>query len=1111
MSNIQLPTVNWRISMNGLQWTPWHEVVQLREDLKNNELPLSMFAADVYDVVLGRAQAVYQRPEEFFALTYPTYNLRQLMKDVLLRLAGKTDKVVRQLELTYGGGKTHTLITAYHLVRDSANLPNLPAVKEFVEHAGVEPPQARVAILAFDKLDVEKGMEIVSPDGKKRWLRQPWSVLAWQIAGPEGLKVLHPDNKPEERDSVPAENLMDELLRLPERDGLATLVLIDEVLMYAREKVRLDPAWRDALQSFFQSLTQAAAKSGVRCCIVASLLATDPAKSDELGRAITADLYAIFRRENEEGIQPVEKTDVAEVLRRRFFKPESIADPSAFRPHVTAALRGICDLDEQTKKEGAEAEERFLASYPFHPDLTEVLYAKWTNLEGFQRTRGVLRTFALALRDAERWDKSPLVSCNVFLTEPGESGLSHGLQELTKIAGTDGNDGTPQNWSAIMEGELEKARRAQADYSGVRHRDVEQAVVATFLHSQPIGQKASTPEVMVLIGHTRPDRIEIGNAMLRWGRESWFVDEQLLSEAGGDKMPQYWRLGSKPNLRQMHSDACRRVSSEVVRIKLENTIREQKSLTAGAAAAIGRPGSVHTLPERPSDIGDEGEFHYAVLGPSAASMSGNPSAEAKRFIAETTSPDRPRSFRNAVVLAVPSRDGLEMARDRVREYLGWEDVRTTLKQQQDEDADPVRTALLAGHLKTATDLVSEAVRQAYCIVVTVSEKDEVQAFKIAVGSEPLFTIIKGDSRSRIQDQPINAEALLPDGPYNLWQPGEQSRLVKDLVGAFAYDPRLPKMLRRQDIVATLSLGAKQGLFVLRATRPDQSVRTLWLQEPTEVDLEDPGLEVVLPEAAELTELSSHLLAPGTLAELWPEEQELSVADVYTYFAGKVVQVPKEGYTEPLVIPKAERSVVETAIRLAVEQGLTWLISGPASLFREPIPAGVLSDAANLLPPPATVPVTDVLPEALPEAWEGQEANALGILVALSAKAGRTLPWVTVSDAIDGAVRARYLERPADSGPWPCEVDAARNAKFRLPTGVPPPPPPDGMLRGEAELSIGQIQDLAEVVAGIKQAAIGHGIRFVLVVELGGEKSTTEEVADKISGLLKKVSEELELK
>jgi len=79
-----------------------------------------------------------------------------------------------------------------------------------------------------------------------------------------------------------------------------------------------------------------------------------------------------------------------------------------------------------------------------------VLYGKWTGLEGFQRTRGVLRTFALALRDAERWDQSPLVSCNVFLAEPGRDATSSGLLELTKIATTEEYEGKRQDWTAII-------------------------------------------------------------------------------------------------------------------------------------------------------------------------------------------------------------------------------------------------------------------------------------------------------------------------------------------------------------------------------------------------------------------------------------------------------------------------------------------------------------------------------------------------------------------------------------------------------------------------------------------------------------------------------------
>ena len=60
---------------------------------------------------------------------------------------------------------------------------------------------------------------------------------------------------------------------------MGVLILIDEVLMYAREKVAADAKWKDRIVNFFQYLTQAATKVD-RCCIVASLLASDPVKSD---------------------------------------------------------------------------------------------------------------------------------------------------------------------------------------------------------------------------------------------------------------------------------------------------------------------------------------------------------------------------------------------------------------------------------------------------------------------------------------------------------------------------------------------------------------------------------------------------------------------------------------------------------------------------------------------------------------------------------------------------------------------------------------------------------------------------------------------------------------
>lgn len=1106
--------------MPKLPWTPWHKVVKLREDLRSGDLPLHMFAADLYEVMMQRGKRpVYEKPEEFFALTFPTYNLRRLVRDVVLRLAGKNDKAVRQLELTYGGGKTHTLIALRHLVHDPERLPELPAVAEFIEDIGQRPPKCRVVGLCFDKLDVEKGMEVRSPDGKSRTLKQPWSVLAYQIAGDAGLKILHAHGRAEERESAPAENLLTELLEVPGKEGLGVLILVDEVLMYAREKVSQDPEWRARLANFFQYLTQAVPKVD-RCCLVASLLATDPRKSDKLGREIQAELYDIFQRQREEAVEPVVKEDVAELLRRRFFTPDSLKDREAFRQHVMAALKGIAAVDDQTAKQGAEAEARFLRSFPFHPDLTEVLYSKWTQLIRFQRTRGVLRTFALALREAEAWDTSPLVGPAVFLAAPEREGLSEALRELVAVADTEEWEGKKQAWTGILDNEFAQAKRIQVESVGLKYREVEQAVVTTFLHSQPIGQTAQTRDLVGLLGATRPDRIELEKGLTRWAQTSYWLDD-LYTGAQEAQLPGTWRLGNRPNLTQMHAVAAKNISEDTVRARLLDDISKTKALTANASAMGVH---VHTLPTRPRDVEDDGGFHYAVLGLPAASESGKPSAEAARFLNETTGADKPRVYRNAVLLLVPSRDGIELATARVRDYLAWEIVREDIKKQQkDGNVDPARALTLQINIDKAKGRIPEAIKQAYCIVVTVSEKDEVQAFKITVNDEPHFITIKGDKRSRVKDTAVTAEALLPEGPYNLWRAGETSRRVKDLAGAFAQLPHLPKMLKASAILDTLADGCGQGTFVLRLVRPDGTSRTWWMSRPDENALSDPALELVLPQGAELGELGPALLTPERLPGLWPAA-EITVQSVADYFnGGTVIQVERQGYQEPMPIPKAGYAVVEKAISAAVEGGSLWMLSGPASILGEPIPPGVLNPSARLSPPPPVISPAEILPENLPNAWKEGVASALSIATALSVKMGKTLPWKSVRDVVSGALQARFLELAQGSQVWPCDFPSAQFSKFTVATGAAVAGTGGRgvsdvgfgtILVAASELEPAQVQDLGDIVPKLLEikAKAGTPIRFHIRIELGdGKARPAEDVTREINALLKRIGENLELR
>ena len=1105
--------------MAKLPWTPWHRVVNLRDDLKSGDLPLHMFAADLYEVMMQTGiRPIYEKPEEFFALTFPTHNLRNLVREVALRLAGKNDKAIRQLELTYGGGKTHTLITMWHLVHEPDNLPDLPAVREFSETIGQAPPQARVAALCFDKLDVETGCDVRSPQGAVRRLKQPWSLLAYQVAGDEGLKLLHAEGKAEERNTPPAENTLTQLLSLPLKKGMGTLILLDEVLLYAKVRCHAEPGFLDILIGFFQYLTQAAAKVE-KCCIVASLLSSEPKdQADPLGKKIVSDLYDIFQRQREEAVQPVEKDDVAEVLRRRLFDPKSVELRGTWPQHVIAALKGIAALDDQTAKNGAAAEERYLKSYPFHPELTEVFYSKWSaGIERFQKTRGVLRTFALALREAEKWDESPLVGPAVFLGAPKKEGLSEAARELVSIADTIVTDGQATRWTGIVENELGSARQAQSESVGLKLREIEQAVMATFLHSQPTGRSAKTRDLMLLVGPCRPDKIELEKGLGRWARNSYWLDDANMPEKDG-QLPGQWRLGNRPNLNQMQSAAAAQISPDVVKARLIEEIGKLKPLTSGASASGVR---VHTLPTRPRDIEDDGLFHYAVLPPSAASDSGKPSAEARRFLDETTGPEKPRVFRNAVLLLTASKDGLSAAEARVCDYLAWDHVRNKLTPKNEEErkqkgsVDVARLQTLKINMDKARARIPEAIRHAYCIVVTVSDKDEAQAFKLTVTEDPHFETIKNDSRSRVQDTAITAEALLPDGPYNLWKGGETSRRVKDLAGAFAQLPHLPKMLKSQAIVETLVAGCEQGTFVLKLTRPDRTFRTWWRSRPDDAALSDPALELVLPDSAELGEIPGELLAPKTLPDLWGGD-EITVQAVMDYFDGtKVVQVDKGGFTEPAPVPKAPADVVETAVNEAVEAGKVWLLSGPSSLLGETIPAGVLSPAAKLRVPPAIISAAAILPENLPAAWKGGQTTALSIATALSNQAGHTLPWKTVRDVVGGAIQARFVALTEDSAPWPCELPAANSVKLQVAeTGVDGggggdggPGPGAKTLVAQAELEPSEIQDLGDLIPQLLEikTKIDMPLKFRVRIEFGdGEQDASPESVASINELLESI-------
>ena len=898
----------------------WHEHCVLRDDVRQGTLQLAEFAADLYGVRTGAAPNVYLLPDLFFDRTYPTHKLKTLVRDVVHRLSGRGGKPVIDVQVTYGGGKTHALIALLHLAERGAELRPHPTVQEFMGFSGVDPlPQARVALLPFDKFDVIEGLSVFSPDGTQRQVNTPWGALAYQLAGDEGLEKVAAH---EAGYITPAEPLLVELLKAPQTEGLSTLILIDETLLYARNAVNDDPKRLGTLQGFFQMLTQAASRVD-RAAMVASLITSDVVSDDPTGVQVLNAIGGVFRRIGET-VEPVSREDISELLRRRLF--ESVP-PEATRRAVVDNLAGVMQkLPLRDSQKGQDAYDRLLKSYPFHPDLLDVFYQKWTQLDKFQRTRGVLRMFATALRASDGKDPSPFVGPNTLLGPDGE--ISEAVGELIEACDED------DKWPQILTGEVQKAREVQGNFPMLKGREIEAAVLSTFLHSQPAGQKVDLTDLYSLLAHLGIDTISVEEGLSKWREISWFLKENDSS----------WALGTTSNLTSMHSRAMGRLTEDQINEDLVKRIKDAKlAQNAGDVSA-------HVLPDSPADIPDNPDLHFVVVGPEYPAVPGEDvSASLKAFF--------DRTYRNNVIILAPENSRLTGLCSRIRKILGWgaiesgDEMRLLTETQQD---------MLRKRKRDDEAGILDSIKSTYSVLIEVDEAGEIKARLLPPGPESPFERVKTFlvEAERLLTTSLDPYLLTPDSFFELWGEEETSKPIQGLYRMFASLPRLPRLLGRRVFAETLQRGVTEGRIVLRFVRPDSSQHTYWRESLSAEDLSNRDLEIVPIAHAELHNLSPDLLRPERLSELWEgDNTSITVGAIRAFFGGE--DVPK----------LASDEILFGAIRAAVEAGFLMARDQNRAYLEEAIPDAVLSDDLELFPPLARISGSEISQNSLPEAWE----------------------------------------------------------------------------------------------------------------------------------------------
>jgi predicted AAA+ superfamily ATPase len=415
---------------------PWREIAVPHRDVLEGTFQQSEFAADITAVNTGKATREYQEAVAFFDRTVITEGMRLLLIQVVQRLAGKAGEPVIQLQTAFGGGKTHTMLAVYHLATRKCALSELAGIPSVLGQADIKDvPQAHVAVL-----DGSAHAPGQSWKRGKQAIKTLWGELAWQLGGSEAFALVKDADL---TGTSPGKDVLRDLL---ERHA-PCVVLIDELVAYIRqfpEGETLSGGTYDSNLSFTQALTEAA-KLVPTAIVLASLPESDVEAGSQRGVAALRALEKTFGR-----IQalwkPVATEEAFEIVRRRLFEVVRETKPrdAVCRAFADAYIAEGSKLPSETQER--RYYDRLTQPYPIHPEVFDRLYEDWTTIEGFQRTRGVLKLMAKVIFRLWKDDNKD------FIILPGSIPLHDGncRNELVYYL--------PAGWDPVIERDIDGDR-----------------------------------------------------------------------------------------------------------------------------------------------------------------------------------------------------------------------------------------------------------------------------------------------------------------------------------------------------------------------------------------------------------------------------------------------------------------------------------------------------------------------------------------------------------------------------------------------------------------------------------------------------------------------------
>jgi predicted AAA+ superfamily ATPase len=712
---------------------PWREVAVPHKDVLEGTFQQSEFAADLTAVRDGKATKEYQDAAAFFQRTYITEGMRLLLIQVAQRLNGNGGEPVIQLQTAFGGGKTHTLLAVFHLAARSCTVKELTGIPELLKKANIkEVPKSKIAVLDGNAHAPGQAWK-----HGKHTINTLWGELAWQL-GEDAAFALVKDA--DATGTSPGKNVLKDLLE----KYAPCVVLIDELVAYIRqfqEGQTLSGGSFESNLSFVQALTEAV-KLVPNAIILASLPESAPPDgSPGAGGSVQAGgvrgTKALHALEDLFGRvqalwKPVATEEAFEIVRRRLFEPvrDVVARDDVCKSFASAYIAEGAKMPNETQE--SRYHERLLQAYPVHPEIFDRLYEDWTTIEGFQRTRGVLKLMAKVIYRLWKDDNKDLMIL------PGSLPLydSSSRNELTYYL--------PAGWDPVLEKDIdgERAETTELETKEPRFGAINAArrVARTLFFGSAPSSVSTKPGIRgldrarVLLGCVQPGQTSAtySDALNR------LADRLHYLNSSGDKShdtTRFW-FDTRANLRREMEDRKKRFDDKnEVRGRMADVL---KKIAAGTTFFDG----CHIFTPH-ADVPDDSALRLVFLPPEQFFTRDDTRIAFEAVLDYVRNNGaKPRYRSNRLVFLAPDRGVLARLRDCIRIALAWGSIVDDVKNER-LNIDQIQKRQAEKEQQIAEDVLPRVARECFKWLLcpmqntAIDPKPSIEVYPISTGGSSL--------------------------------------------------------------------------------------------------------------------------------------------------------------------------------------------------------------------------------------------------------------------------------------------------------------------------------------------------------------------------------------